>query len=235
MTNVAGPRVAALQEHGAGTSSILDRELTSLVRRWVAAGTRGPERVRRDTVLRVAPDPVREAPEPPAGSTAPRLPQRGAGEDSETVCRTALLVDARRVPADAAAGLLARIAERGHVNVCRAYGDWSSPELGEWAGRLRREGLHSFHHFSDDDDRALVAMAIDAVDIARDAAMDEVVIAGDLTSVLPLVHRLHGAGVRVVAVGAAHTPHDVRAACDEFIDTATLDGDHAVPVGRHRA
>ena len=100
MTDVAEPRVAALPEHGAGTSSILDRELTSLVRRWVAAGPRGPERVRRDTVLRVAPDPVPEAPEPPAGSTAPRLPQRGAGEDSETVCRTALLVDARRVPAD---------------------------------------------------------------------------------------------------------------------------------------
>ena len=235
MTDVAGPRVAALPEHGAGTSSILDRELTSLVRRWVAVGTRGPERVRRDTVLRVAPDPLPGAPEPAAGSTVPRLPQRGTGDASDQVCRTALLVDARRVPADAAAGLLARIAERGHVNVCRAYGDWSSPELGEWAGRLRREGLHSFHHFSDEDDRALVAMAIDAVDIARDAAMDEVVIAGDLTSVLPLVHRLHGAGVRVVAVGAAHTPHDVRAACDEFIDTGSLDGDHVVPAGRHRA
>ena len=56
-------------------------------------------------------------------------------------------------------------------------------------------------------------MAIDAVDIARDAAVDEVVIAGDLTSLLPLVHRLHAAGVRVVVVGPAHTPHDVRAAC----------------------
>ena len=33
---------------------------------------------------------------------------------------------------------------------------------------MRREGLHSFHHFADDDDQALVAMAIDAVDIARE-------------------------------------------------------------------
>ena len=57
-------------------------------------------------------------------------------------------------------------------------------------------------------------------------------IAGDLTSALPLVHRLHGAGVRVVAVGAGHTPHDVRAACDEFIDTELIDG---VLEGRHRA
>ena len=96
---------------------------------------------------------------------------------------------------------------------------------------MRREGLHSFHHFSDDDDQALVAMAIDAVDIARDAAVDEVVIAGDLTSALPLVHRLHAAGVRVVAVGAGHTPHDVRAACHEFIDTASIDGTVGGPAG----
>ena len=61
-------------------------------------------------------------------------------------------------------------------------------------------------------DQALVAMAIDAVDIARDAAIDEMVIAGDLTSMLPLVHRLHSAGVRVVLVGPGRTPHDVRAA-----------------------
>lgn len=78
-------------------------------------------------------------------------------------------------------------------------------------------------------------MAIDAVDIARDAAVDEVVIAGDLTSALPLVHRLHAAGARVVAVGAGHTPHDVRVACHEFIDTASIDGSVVVAQGRHRA
>ena len=242
MTNVAEPRLAAVEDQGASTGSALDGELTSLVRRWMAAGSRVPERVRRETVLRVAPEPGPEktaerpaAPDEVVDSSAP-LPRRGAGVESDQVCRTALLVDARRVPAEAAAGLLARIAERGPVNVCRAYGDWSTPELGEWAGRLRREGLHSFHHFSDEDDRALVALAIDAVDIARDTAVDEVVIAGDLTSVLPLVHRLHGAGVRVVAVGAAHAPHDVRAACDEFIDISTIvDGTIEAPAGRHRA
>ncbi len=137
--------------------------------------------------------------------------------------------------ADVASALLARLAERSAVNVCRAYADWNRSDLVDWAGQMRREGLHSFHHFSDDDDQALVAMAIDAVDIARDAAVDEVVIAGDLTSALPLVHRLHAAGVRVVAVGAGHTPHDVRAACHEFIDTASIDGTVVVAQGRHRA
>ena len=165
----------------------------------------------------------------------PRLPQRPTGPEAEQALRVAVLIDARRVSADVAAGLLGRLGERGSVNVCRAYADWSRAELGDWVGRMRREGLHSFHHFPDDDEQALVAMAIDAVDIARDAAVDELVIAGDLTSALPLVHRLHAAGVRVVAVGAGHTPHDVRSACDEFVDTATLEGTGVRPAGRHRA
>ena len=66
-------------------------------------------------------------------------------------------------------------------------------------------------------------------------SVDEVVIAGDLTSSLPLIHRLHAAGVRVVAVGAGFTPHDVRAACDEFLDAVEVSGERVVPAGRHRA
>jgi hypothetical protein len=139
------------------------------------------------------------------------------------------------VSEDVATGLLTRLGGRGTVNVCRAYADWSRSDLGAWVGRLRRQGLHSFHQFADDDDQALVAMAIDAVDIAREAAVDEMVIAGDMTSMLPLVHRLHAAGVRVVVVGPAHTPHDVRAACDEFVEDGSLVGESPVVAGRHRA
>ena len=242
-----------------------DDELTTLVRLWMAAGGKVHKRGRRDRILRLAPIPVEDSPvedssvedspvevdvtdvgpveADPVGPVAaddrplrsPALPRRTTADEVEQVNRVALLVDARRVPADAASALLAMLGERGAVNVCRAYADWNRADLVDWAGQMRKEGLHSFHHFSDDDDQALVAMAIDAVDIARDAAVDEVVIAGDLTSALPLVHRLHAAGVRVVAVGAGHTPHDVRAACHEFIDTASIDGSVVVAQGRHRA
>lgn len=165
----------------------------------------------------------------------PVLPHRQVVQDAEHVTRLAVLIDARRVAEDVAAGLLARLGERGSVNVCRAYADWRRTDLGTWVERLRQQGLHSFHQFADDDDQALVALAIDAVDVAREASVDEVVLAGDTTSMLPLVHRLHGAGVRVVVVGAGHTPHDVRAACDEFIGTDSLVGRPTTPAGRHRA
>jgi hypothetical protein len=165
----------------------------------------------------------------------PRLPQRTTVADPDQLTRVAVLVDARRVSAEAATGLLSLVGERGLLSVCRAYADWSRSDLSEWVVSLRQHGLHSFHQYADEDDQALVAMAIDAVDIARDASVDEVVIAGDLTSSLPLIHRLHAAGVRVVAVGAGFTPHDVRAASDEFLDTAEVSGERVIPAGRHRA
>jgi hypothetical protein len=293
MTNLVEPRRAADEESDAGIGSFGDGELTTLVRRWMAAGTKVQERVRRESVLRVAPSPddaeAAEATdevdevdevdtdhpaaevdvqpeveveieaeveaeveveavvaeetdaaevgdvEEPALLGAPPLPHRPTTTEVEQATRVAVLIDARRVPEDVATALLARLAERGSVNVCRAYADWTRADLGDWVARLRLQGLHSFHQFSDDDDQALVALAIDAVDIARDAAVDEVVIAGDMTSLLPLVHRLHAAGVRVVVVGPGHTPHDVRAACDEFLDSGSIGADDVVPAGRHRA
>lgn len=238
MTNVVEPRAAATSND--------DSELASLVRRWVGA--------RRGGALRAAPQPAAEpepapdavTPSPTAvgGTTerpapvapAPRLlPRRPASEGLDQARRVAVLIDARRVSADAAAGLLDRLPGRGSVTVCRAYADWTASDLGSWAEHLRRQGLHSFHQFADDDEQARVALAIDAVDIAREASVDEVVLAGDMTSMLPLLHRLHAAGVRVVVVGPGHTPHDVRAACDEFVDESTLVGAPTVPAGRHRA
>jgi hypothetical protein len=228
-------------------------ELTSLVRRWVGVRRSG-------AAVRVAqapattpdehsePEPTPEAVPAVEAATAspadvteeraartPALPHRPLAEDTEHATRLAVLIDARRVSEDVAAGLLTRLGDRGSVNVCRAYADWRRSDLATWVERLRRQGLHSFHQFGDRDDQALVALAIDAVDIAREASVDEVVLAGDMTSMLPLVHRLHGAGVRVVVVGPAHTPHDVRAACDEFLDEDSLVGGPATPAGRHRA
>ena len=245
MTNVVEPRTAADGD---------ESELATLVRRWMG--------VRRGGALRVAPEPPAETPdETPAETSAEALartesapdapevagtelppltparvlPRRPANVEPEHPRRVAVLIDARRISADVAAGLLDRLPGRGSVTVCRAYADWTASDLGSWAEHLRRQGLHSFHQFADDDEQARVALAIDAVDIAREASVDEVVLAGDMTSMLPLLHRLHAAGVRVVVVGPGHTPHDVRAACDEFVDEGSLVGAPTVPAGRHRA
>lgn len=245
MTNVVEPRAA--------TADGDDNELATLVRRWVGARRGGALRVAPEPKApdAKAPDPKAPAGEPPVdppevkapdvtGRPAPVpasrvLPRRPVADELDQARRVAVLIDARRITADAAAGLLDRLPGRGSVTVCRAYADWSRADLGSWVDRLRRQGLHSFHQLAGDDEQTRVALAIDAVDIAREAAVDEVVLAGDMTSMLPLLHRLHAAGVRVVVVGPGDTPHDVRAACDEFVDEGSLVGEPAAPAGRHRA
>ena len=234
MTNVVEPRTAADSD---------DNELASLVRRWMGVRRGGTQRAEpqppgppaSDGTTARAERPV-VVPDAPSGPAVVRtLPRRPAGGEPDHARRLAVLIDARRISADAAAGLLDRLPGRGSITVCRAYADWTSSDLGSWVEHLRRQGLHSFHQFADDDGQARVALAIDAVDIAREASVDEVVLAGDMTSMLPLLHRLHAAGVRVVVVGPGHTPHDVRAACDEFVDEGSLVGEPSVAAGRHRA
>lgn len=213
-----------------------DGERASLVRWWMVAGGGAQQRTWRDhTHLSLAPAPVETpapapvamdadychdligfgeprthslAVEPELAAPVPLLPHQRGGTQIEQATRIAVLMDVGSVSNEVAAGLLAHLDGRGSLDVCRAYAD-------------------------EDDQRG--TMALDAVHIARDSSVDEVVLAGDLTRMLPLVRSLHAAGVRVVGVGAAHTPHDVRAACHEFIDTASFGGSVVVIEGRHRA
>jgi hypothetical protein len=158
--------------------------------------------------------------------------------------RLALLVDARATPPETADGLIEVLAGMGSVTVRRGYADWTRPDMGVWLGLLRRHGIQPVYHFSEesaerDDEQALVSMSVDAVDLARDSAVDVVVIVGNPGSMVPLVTRLHGSGARVVAVGPESTPYGVRARSDDFIDFATLTARPTAAertgTGRHRA
>jgi hypothetical protein len=184
-----------------------------------------------------------EAAEAPIGLAREPLEVPQALQSSpELAQRLALLVDARATPPEAADGLTEVLAGMGSVTVRRGYADWTRPDMGVWLGLLRRHGIEPVHHFSDegaerDDEQALVSMSVDAVDLARNSAVDAVVIVGNPGSMVPLVTRLHGSGVRVVTVGPESTPYGVRASSDDFIDFATLtvQPTESTRAGRHRA
>jgi uncharacterized LabA/DUF88 family protein len=130
------------------------------------------------------------------------------------------------------------LADRGEVSVVIAYADWSSPDMAGWAPVLRRHGIQVRHQFRAraTQDPALVALAMDAIELATAAGLDELVLVGDLGSALPLIQRLRERGLVVVVAGSPATPLDIRGACSEFIDLRALDssGPHPRP-GRHRA
>ncbi|WP_157953164.1 MULTISPECIES: NYN domain-containing protein [Nocardioides] len=193
-----------------------DSSLTTLVRQWVKTS----EAVERQAVAPLVPRPA--------------LPRRHRQPQARSSRRLAVLIDAASTTADYADALFAVLADHGTVSVCRAYADWTAPEAGDWwSAPLRQHGIQPHHHFGHDgDQRGLVALTVDAMDLARESAVDTVVIVGDLTSMHPLVARLNATGLKVLAFGTTDTPDDVRALSHEFVDLTSM----ATPgSGRHRA
>lgn len=169
-----------------------------------------------------------------------RTNREGGGRQLTQIARMAVLIDAGTTPPAAATGLFELLADTGEVSLRRAYGDWTGPVLGDWLPRLRQLGIQPVHHFSDQeadqpDNQGLVTMTMDAVDIAREGAVDVVVVVGELRSAPPLVTRLHEAGLRVLGVGPDQTPYAVRSACDDFVSLSSLTASQPLAVGRHRA
>jgi hypothetical protein len=162
--------------------------------------------------------------------------QRGEdGVHHDVPARLGVLIDAQTTAPNDVAALFGVLRGYGTVIVCRAYADWTNRDLRPWFTQLRQHSIQPVHHFATDQhDRTLVALTVDAVDLTRESAVDMMVMVGDLGPALPLVNRLHAAGIRVLAVGPARTPHDLQAACDEYIDLATLADAPSLAPGRHR-
>jgi hypothetical protein len=147
-----------------------------------------------------------------------------------------VLIDAHTTLPESLDGLFDALVDEGTVSVSRAYGDWSPMGSQEWMPQLRHHAIQPVHHFpTEHDQRSMVAMTIDAVDLARDSAVDVLVLVGDLASGHPLLQRLNACGIPVLAFGPTDTPYDVRALCEEFVDLGFLDARESVGAGRHRA
>ena len=217
-----------------------DDGLSLLVRQWLNT-TEALERQTRpegdDSPLRPTWTPPREDPLQTAETLPLPLPRRRRQPALRPTRRLAVLIDAGSTSAESADSLFEAVSDQGTVIVCRAYADWTAPDARDWwSAPLRQHAIQPYHHFGDEQDqRAIVALTIDAVDLARESAVDAVAIVGDLTSLHPLVARLNASGLQVLAFGTASTPHDVRALCHEFVDVASLGILGAVHGGRHRA
>jgi len=156
--------------------------------------------------------------------------------------RLAVLIHAETAVPESWAPLSQLLADRGEVSVVHAHADWSAPEVAGWLPVLRRHGIQLRHQFRarTSQDPALIALTMDAVELAAGAGLDGVVLVGDVGSAMPLLHRLRESGLTVIVAGPPATPLDIRGACSEFVDLRSLNG--AGPggtpgssPGRHRA
>ncbi len=145
--------------------------------------------------------------------------------------RIAVLVDADNTSPKHVSALLDELAQYGVATVKRAYGDWTTPQLGGWKTELNKHAIAPVQQFSyttgkNSTDSALI---IDAMDLLYSGNLDAFAIVSSDSDFTRLATRLRESGRTVYGLGLRKTPASLVAACDKFIYLEVLGENVATP------
>jgi len=109
-------------------------------------------------------------------------------------------------------------------SVKRIYGDWTSPQLGNWKSKLHQFAIGPIQQFSytsgkNSTDSALI---IDAMDLLYTQTFDGFCIVSSDCDFTKLANRIRESGLVVYGFGEKKTPEPFVKACDKFIYTEIL-------------
>jgi len=138
--------------------------------------------------------------------------------------RLAVLIDADNAQASIAGELLIEIARYGTATVKRAYGDWTTSNLGGWKEALLKHAIQPMQQFryttgKNATDSALI---IDAMDLLHGGRVDGFCLISSDSDFTRLATRIREGGLMVYGFGQKKTPKPLVAACNKFIYTEIL-------------
>lgn len=141
----------------------------------------------------------------------------------------AVLIDADNANPKIIEGLLAEIAKLGNASVKRIYGDWTTPNLGQWKDALLEHSIQPMQQFRYTSGKNATdsAMIIDAMDLLYTGPFVGFCIVSSDSDFTRLASRIKESGKRVYGFGEQKTPRPFVAACDRFIYTEVF----SAPVG----
>lgn len=139
--------------------------------------------------------------------------------DASTSTRIAVLIDCDNVSSKHTAAVLEELAKYGTPTVKRAYGDWTTTQLGGWKGELQRYAIQPIQQFAytvgkNSTDSALI---IDAMDLLWQGNVEAFALISSDSDFTRLATRLRESGKRVYGLGMRKTPESLRRAVDQFI------------------
>jgi uncharacterized protein (TIGR00288 family) len=149
---------------------------------------------------------------------------------SSATTRIAVLIDCDNVSATHAGAVLEELATYGTPTIKRAYGDWTTNQLGGWKNELNRLAVQPVQQFSyttgkNSTDSALI---IDAMDLLWMGNVEAFALVSSDSDFTRLATRLRESGKRVIGLGERKTPASLRNAVDQFIYLELLgDGEAA--------
>ena len=144
-----------------------------------------------------------------------------ASPDSD---RLAVLIDADNAQPGVVGELLTEVASYGTATVKRAYGDWTTPQLGRWKDVLHVHAIQPVQQFSYTSGKNATdsALIIDAMDLLHSGRVDGFCLVSSDSDFTRLATRIRESGLAVYGFGERKTPKPFVAACDKFIYTEIL-------------
>ena len=138
----------------------------------------------------------------------------------------ALLIDCDNASHAAVEGVLNELSKYGVTSIRRAYGNWKSPNLGGWEGKLHPFAIQPVQQFSYTSGKNATdaAIIIDAMDLLYTQRLHAFALMTSDSDFTPLVMRLLTNGLKVYGFGERKTPHPFVNACSQFIYTENLEG-----------
>jgi uncharacterized protein (TIGR00288 family) len=145
--------------------------------------------------------------------------------------RLAVLIDADNTSPKYVRALLDELASYGTATVKRAYGDWTTSQLGGWKRELNQFAIVPMQQFAyttgkNSTDSTLI---IDAMDLLYSGNVDAFALVSSDSDFTRLATRLRESGKRVYGLGQGKTPASFVAACDRFIYLEVLPDEPVAP------
>jgi len=131
----------------------------------------------------------------------------------------ALLIDCENASPDSIDGILGELAEKGAINIRRAYGNWKNQAA--WEEKLHPFAIQPVQQFAYTKGKNAVdmCMAIDAMDLLFTESIDIFALVTSDSDFTPLVLKLLAKGKSVIGFGESKTPEPFKKACSLFIHT----------------
>lgn len=131
----------------------------------------------------------------------------------------ALLIDCENAKPDSIDGILGELAEKGTINIRRAYGNWKN-QAG-WEAKLHPFAIQPIQQFAYTKGKNALdmCMTIDAMDLLYTEKVDCFAFVTSDSDFTPLVLKLLSKGKTVIGFGESKTPEPFVRACSVFIHT----------------
>jgi len=138
--------------------------------------------------------------------------------------RLAVLIDADNAQASLVQELLAEVSRYGTATIKRAYGDWTTPQLGQWKKVLHAHAIQPIQQFryTSGKNASDSALIIDAMDVLHGRQVEGFCVVSSDSDFTRLATRIREAGLKVYGFGEKTPPEPFVAACDKFIYTEIL-------------